>query len=409
MSDAYLVPLLLPQSIVKKFEEIQPQKHHRLLSLQKPSTETLVLVPSERCNLHCSYCYEQHKNPQKMTFQTAKIAVQRAFFELGSNKTLKIEFRGGEPFLEFDLIKQICEWSINTYPKDSISFYAITNGTCFHEELKQWLKKHKENFIVPLSIDGDRSTQNHNRSNSFDLIDFDFFLRTWHCPCCITTILPDNVTSVFHDLQFLMIKGFNIRVNFEFTREWTDAQLEQLALGLKRFADYLLSIQSTNRINLFSYSSILDYSIVKNKDEANRRRHFLACNAGRYRKLVVANGSIYPCQAFVPSVFEMSSSLTAGDIFDKLKHEDLHPKKCCYCNFFNLCHICPGFSLGHAGNFKWRNPSLCKITKLRTFLSAYYWCNRMLDEKTKISLQSDDIELLKAAIADLYRGEGIYA
>ena len=104
MNDRYLAPLYLEESVIKKLGVVQTPTRPKLRSLQEPTAETLVLVPSERCNLCCSYCYERHKSAERMTFETAKESIQRAFSELSSGKSLKIEFRGGEPFLEFDFI-----------------------------------------------------------------------------------------------------------------------------------------------------------------------------------------------------------------------------------------------------------------------------------------------------------------
>lgn len=137
-------------------------------------------------------------------------------------------------------------------------------------------------------------------------------------------------------------------------------------------------------------------------------RIFFVCNAGKYRCLVAADGKRYPCQAFVPSAFNLSNDFTDGDMFERLKTEEVNPPECCACSFFDFCHICPGFSYAYAGSFKWRNPSLCAITKIRAFLSAYYWGLSFLNH-TESSLASDgDLSAMKARIADLYRGEKVY-
>ncbi len=408
LCENYLKPLFLSKPVIAELGKADPTGGYKLQSFQEPSVETLVLVPSERCNLCCTYCYEQHKHSQRMDIQTAKVAVRSAFSNLGPCKRLKIEFRGGEPFLEFDFIKEVCDWVIKEYPAGLFSFYAITNGTCFSDEVKQWLLRHKERFVVALSIDGDRTTQNRNRSDSFDLIDFDFLFETWTRPCCVTTILPENSLTVFRDLRFVMDKGFDVRVNFGYVQEWSFVQLAQLARGFKRFADYALGKRYANRINLLSRYNFLDYSFVQDEAEPERRRHFLACNAGKYRRLVAADGKAYPCQAFVPSAFNWCSGSAAGNLFDKLKTEELHPSKCCTCRFFYLCHICPGFSYGYAGSFRWRNPSLCAVTKIRTFLASYYWGNRMRNRTNRAAMGSDNAKMTMSAIAALYHGEKIY-
>lgn len=408
MCDHHLTPILLPKAVVKDFDGACQGTVYKDETYQEPSVETLVLVPSERCNLRCPYCYEQHKRLQRMDIQIAKEAIRQAFLELKPGKQLKIEFRGGEPFLEFDFIREICEWVGGEYPSDCFSFYAITNGTCFSDEAKQWLQGQKDRFVVPLSIDGGRDTQNRNRSNSFDQIDFDFLFKTWAHPCCITTILPVNSFSLFRDLRFVMDKGFDVRVDFGYTHEWSVDQLKRLSLGFGRFADYALKTRHVNRINLLSRHGFLDYRVVRDEGEAMRRKNLFVCNAGKYRCLVAADGKRYPCQAFVPSAFNLSNDFTDGDMFERLKIEEINPPECCSCPFFDFCHICPGFSYAYAGSFKWRNPSLCAITKIRAFLSAYYWGHLFLSRTEVLSASNDDLNAMKARIADLYRGEKIY-
>lgn len=196
-------------------------------------------MPSERCNLKCRYCYETAKNPQRIDFDVAVAAIAKAFSQLPAGKKLKIEFRGGEPFLEFPIIKKICSWVLENYKRNDYSFYAVSNGTCFTEEVKQWLTEHKDLFFVPLSIDGDKTTQDANRSNSFDRIDFPFIFETWDQPLTYTTVIPENVDRIFEDFLFLMQKKFTIRANFEFASNWSENQLERLSVGLKTLADYV--------------------------------------------------------------------------------------------------------------------------------------------------------------------------
>ena len=405
----HLASLLLPKSIIEDFDEVRSVTVRKSVSFKEPNIETLVLVPSERCNLSCSYCYEHHKQSRRMSVQTAKDAIRVAFDSLSPCKRLKIEFRGGEPFLEFGFVREVCDWVVSEYPHDRYFFYAITNGTCFTDEVKCWLQKHSECFVVPLSIDGGRVTHNRNRSNSFDLIDFDFLFETWERPFCIATILPENAHVVSQDLQFLMDKGFDVRVNFGYLQEWTSDQLLLLAEEFKRFADHTLGRRYTNRINLLSRSSFLDYSFPLDKKDEESRGRFLSCNAGRSRRLIAADGQAYPCQAFVPSAFGWSSESSKGDMFARLRTETIQPKMCCACSFLYLCHICPGFSYGHARNFKWRNPSLCAITRIRTFLALYYWGCRLLDGSNMTLLSKQDVLETMAAIAEVYHGEKIYA
>lgn len=90
---------------------------------------------------------------------------------------VEILFHGGEPFIAFQRIKDICEWLwAQEWPTKYIC-YATTNGTLIHNEVKEWLMKNKERFIVGLSLDGTREMHNRNRSNSYDKIDIPFFIE----------------------------------------------------------------------------------------------------------------------------------------------------------------------------------------------------------------------------------------
>ena len=402
----YLAPLFLPRTIIADFRKLGSSGVYKSQSFHEPDTETVMLIPSERCNLRCAYCYERRKNHKRMDIQTAQTALQKAFSKLRPGKRLKIEFRGGEPFLEFDFIRHICEWVIDNFSSKDFIFYAITNGTCFTNEVKAWLKRHKEIFFVPLSIDGTRITQNRNRSNSFDLIDFDFIFETWDHPYTSTTISPQNATTIFKDLRFLIDRGFEIRANVEFRKTWSLEELGKLARGFKKLADYALGKHIANHVNLLSRYSFLDYDSNLNESAKEGRKHFLACNAGKHRRIVAADGRIYPCQAFVPSAFKCDLEPANGNLFDMLESEELHPPQCCSCHFLYLCHFCPGFSYRYTGDVKWRNPSLCAITRIRTFLAAYYWGLKLSSGQVDDALK--DAKVIMAKIADLYYGEKVY-
>ena len=398
----YLTPLLLQKEIVTKLKGIETRLEYESVVLEETNTETIIFVPSERCNLHCRYCYEVSKNPLRMDIEIAKSALKKAFSELQAGKRLKIEFRGGEPFLEFDFIKNLCEWVIQNYKEQNFFFYAVTNGTCFSDEAKLWLSKHKEIFMAPLSIDGAKSTQDSNRSNSFDLIDFDFILRTWENAYTYTTIIPERAEDVFEDLLFLIEKGFTIRANFEFAQLWSEQQLEDLSIGLRKLADYVLDNNLHNRLNLFSRYGFLDYDL---KDNIENRKFFVPCNAGKHRKIIAADGRTYPCHTLVPSCFNHYGEEYAEQLFEKLRIEEINSNECCKCKFFHLCYICVGFSYSYAKDFKWRNKSFCDITRIRTFIAAYYWGNKLMKSQKVLS---DDEKMLAKKVADLYGGEKIY-
>lgn len=62
---------------------------------------------TRNCNLNCVYCYQKHKGPESMSFQTAKACVDEVFTNFQKNvySGILLKFMGGEPLLEFDLLR----------------------------------------------------------------------------------------------------------------------------------------------------------------------------------------------------------------------------------------------------------------------------------------------------------------
>ena len=70
----------------------------------------LTLFLTNTCNLNCVYCYEQHKDKRFMTFDCAIEWIKKCLTDK-SNKYVTIYLFGGEPLLQYPLVKRICEWT----------------------------------------------------------------------------------------------------------------------------------------------------------------------------------------------------------------------------------------------------------------------------------------------------------
>ena len=89
----------------------------------------IMLLLTEECNLNCVYCYEEFKSPGKMTPSTAKKILDEFYKGTNSGDTVLIEVFGGEPFINFDLIKWIDAYVQDTYSDRRTFFETTTNGT----------------------------------------------------------------------------------------------------------------------------------------------------------------------------------------------------------------------------------------------------------------------------------------
>ncbi len=130
----------------------------RLEELINSSFEILFLELTERCNLRCEYCIYNSHVKDKRDHGNKGISlpiIYRAIDYLNKhsfkNKEVAIGFYGGEPLLEFSLLKKSVEYAKTIIKKDII-FSITTNGILINTKIAEFL--FKNNFEVNISIDG---------------------------------------------------------------------------------------------------------------------------------------------------------------------------------------------------------------------------------------------------------------
>ena len=94
---------------------------------------------THNCNLDGVYCYQNHDTTGRMTFDTAKKCLDYIFEHIPDYAVDGVElgFIGGEPLLEFELIRKMYEYSHEKYADVEQIFYATTNGTVLTDDMKQ--------------------------------------------------------------------------------------------------------------------------------------------------------------------------------------------------------------------------------------------------------------------------------
>jgi uncharacterized protein len=152
------------------FENLEYHISHKL--------QQLILEVTERCNLRCKYCIynegvkdvRNHSN-NDMTEEIAFKAVDYLYDNSDEVEEPTISFYGGEPLLEFDLIKQVVEYSKDKFKNRKISFAMTTNCTLITEEISEFLAVNL--FYITLSIDGPKEIHNMYRTTNKNLGSFE--------------------------------------------------------------------------------------------------------------------------------------------------------------------------------------------------------------------------------------------
>lgn len=348
---------------------------------RQESTRSIYITTNLTCNLRCIYCYEQDKSSQT-TFDIEQ--AKRTLHKTLSTKTTRgtlVSFHGGEPFLSYNKIKELCEWVWEQNFPETFTFFATSNGTLIHGEIQEWLYKNRHRFIVGLSLDGTREMQNANRSNSFDLIDLDFFIKAWPKQGVKMTISPITIHSLSEGLIFIHEKGFyDVRANLAEMTDWSDpAYLKIYKRELDKLSEYYLThpnIEESSLFNVF-FAGLLNNDIRK------------WCGAGTEMEAIDVDGRKYPCHLFFESVCGKEKS-EKSHLINFSNPDEYISGYCRSCQLLPICPTCYGSNYVARGNIADRDLSLCELHKVRFAAVARYEYNRIVNDPAETSTLSNE-------------------
>jgi radical SAM protein with 4Fe4S-binding SPASM domain len=321
------------------------------------------------------YCYEYDKS-NKDTFNLERVKQKlSSFLSQKTEKGTIIDFHGGEPFLSFNKIRELCEWAWEQEFPESFLFFVTTNGTLIHGEVKDWLLANKDRFIVGLSLDGTREMHNINRSNSYDDIDIDFFFKTWPEQGIKMTISPQTIASLSDGIIDIHKKGCkSISANLAELVDWSSPEfLEVYRKELAKLAAFYLQNPNIEKCSLFDvhFPALL-------KTEPQKW-----CGAGTDMKVMDVDGREYPCHLFFDWVCgkEKSEKSHSIDFSDPKNYISSHCKEC---KLLQICPTCYGSNYIARGDIASRDLSLCELHKVRFAEVAKYEYSRIVEDKTPL-------------------------
>lgn len=332
-----------------------------------PRNRRLVMLTlTEKCNLSCVYCYETNKDIRRMPLNIAQQAIIDAFS--ADFDEIEINFHGGEPFLCFREIKQICEWLWQkSWPKPYIC-YATTNGTLLHKNVRKWMIENHNRFICGLSLDGTREMHNANRSNSFDQIDIDLFRELWPFQPIKMTVSPQSIPTLAEGVIDLVQKGFLVECGLANGVNWNEDHFEIFGRELEKLVEFYIDNPDIVPCRLVNMSLELD---LRRKVD-----NIKWCGTGTNMISIGMDGAKYPCHMFMPSTefSEEASRKYVCEIFTALASPTsyLIDEKCKLCPVLTLCPTCYGMNFRESGSVAKRNRSSCRFTKIRAKASAYF-------------------------------------
>ena len=180
------------QDIKEAYEEIGELKEARQLFTEdiyepyidnfkdRPTVvKALCLHIAHDCNLACRYCFaeegEYHGRRALMSFEVGKKALDFLVANSGSRRNLEVDFFGGEPTMNFEVVKQLVEYgrSIEEANNKKFRFTLTTNGVLLNDEIMEFANREMANVV--LSIDGRKEVHDYmrptrNGKGSYDVI-----------------------------------------------------------------------------------------------------------------------------------------------------------------------------------------------------------------------------------------------
>lgn len=338
------------------------------IPLENGNTKVIMLILTHSCNLKCTYCYEHQKRDASkvMKLETAKRIIEEGIASAlgGYYNRVVIHFMGGEPFLRFGVIKEICEWSDSKNWPIDVALSATTNGTLLYEH-KEWLQEHANTFKVVLSADGDKGMQDKNRFNSYGIIDFDFYTTTWPDGKVKMTISPNTVKDVAKGVISLHEKGIKrIEGNLALGPDikWEYEHLKEYRNELRKLVMYYLDhpeLCPTSMLNV-------DVSRILHNDSWKKR-----CSCGVELICYDTDGKPYPCHLFSPITLteeELRAYEDSNiDFSDDNKFAD---GKCEKCAIRRCCHRCYGMNYIYTGSVASAPSVFCSVSQIEFFASC---------------------------------------
>ena len=360
------------------------------------TTRIVSLMITHSCNLNCVYCFEKHKDFGKrmMSFETAKEILLKEFdyfenMERESNERLAIEFFGGEPMMNFELIKSVYEWVKQLNIPFPMMFQVTTNGTLLTQPILEWFTSTKNDFRVVASVDGDELMHAANRGVSMAKIPTDYIVKNWPNSYFKMTISKETLPRFSKGVIELTKKGYRVASSLAEGVDWdkNDAIIyKQELLNIASF--YLESPQ-------YKIEQPFDLNFDKLRYDTDIPPK--NCGVGTKTLIYDTDGQSYPCHLFVPIVHGHENIRKIVDTIDFNNDRCMINDDCLKCPINKLCRTCYGFNYLDRGDIKSRNLTKCKMLLAELQIISSFQVQYFMQKKDTLNIS--DIEKLSDALS----------
>ena len=310
--------------------------------------KALCLHVAHTCNLNCSYCFASQGKYQGeralMTFEVGKRAIDFLIENSGTRRNLEVDFFGGEPLMNWDVVKQVVAYAREQEKihNKNFRFTLTTNGMLINDEVIEYSNKEMHNVV--LSLDGRKEVHDHLRvdyagKGSYDTIvpKFQEFVKkrgdkNYYMRGTFTHNNVDFTKDLFHmaDLGFTELSMEPVVCDpsdpYALTEEDKPILFEQYEILAK---EMLQRKRDGKPITFYHYMLDLEHGPCIYK-------RISGCGSGTEYMAVTPWGELYPCHQFVGD-----EKYSMGDIWKGVTNHEVQDEfKCCNAYAREGCKDC---------------------------------------------------------------------
>lgn len=292
--------------------------------------KALCLNIAHDCNLRCKYCFadegEYHGRKALMTYEVGKAALDFLVKNSGDRHNLEVDFFGGEPLMNWEVVKQIVEYgrSIEKENNKNFRFTITTNGTLLNQEILDYVNKEMGNIV--LSIDGRKEVNDKMRPRAGGQGTYDDIIPKYlkvaesrhQLRYFVRGTFTHNNLDFAEDVKHLADLGFK-QISMEPVvakpTDWyaiKEEDLPQLKSEYDKLAKLYLQYRKEGKgFNFFHFNIDLSGGPCVAK-------RLSGCGSGCEYLGVTPWGDLYPCHQFVGN-----EDFIMGTVFEGIKRDDI--------------------------------------------------------------------------------------
>ncbi len=322
------------EALVKQEKLYTPDRYENMAGTFKERSgnvvKALCLHVAHSCNLNCSYCFasqgKYHGQRALMSFEVGKRALDFLMENSGSRHNLEVDFFGGEPLMNWDVVKDLVKYarSVEKERGKNFRFTLTTNGVLIDDDVIEFANREMSNVV--LSLDGRKEIHDATRvdyagNGSYDKIvpKFQRLVESrggqgYYMRGTFTHRNPDFTKDVFHmaDLGFTELSMEPVVSAPDDPCALTKEDIEVVKQQYELLAKDMLRRQREGKPLTFYH-----YMIDLTEGPCIYKR-ISGCGSGTEYMAVTPWGDLYPCHQFVGE-----ESYKLGDIWNGVTNEKL--------------------------------------------------------------------------------------